>query len=367
MKVFISAGEPSGDQRGSEVLEKLRELSGSEVSAFGLGGRKLSEAGMELTRNMSDYAVMGFTEIAGSLHRFLELERHLANSVTARRPDVALLVDYPGFNMRLGRKLRSLHIPVVHYVAPQMWAWGSWRAGKLRRSCDLLLTLFNFEEDFFRNKGINAVFTGHPLGKKITENTNPGDCLGLLPGSRAQEVKYLLPPMIKAFEILRDRGIVKKAILGISDHLDPAAYSSAVGIPGLISAEGSHSVLKASRAALVCSGTATLETALHGVPFVICYKTGSITYSLAKLLVRGVNRIGMANIVAGRDVAPELIQREVTPEKITQKISPLLEEGRCRNDALDRLAMVRQNLGEGDPAENAALEIIRFTGGDNGQ
>lgn len=360
MKMFISAGEPSGDQRGAEVLHELRVTSGGSLNAFGLGGGKLREAGMDLSRNMSEYAVMGFTEIAASLNRFLTLEHYLAEEVRKQKPDIALLVDYPGFNMRLGRRLKKMGVPVVHYVAPQMWAWGSWRAGKLRKSCDLLLTLFHFEEDFFRRRGVNAVFTGHPLKNRVKRNTEDGDCLGLLPGSRAQEVKHLLPPMLRAFEMLRDSGTVQRAILAMSDHLNPEIYKEAECISGLEFARGSEEVLKASRAALVCSGTATLETALHEVPFVVCYKAGKLTFALAKLLVRGVKRIGMANIVADCDVAPELIQREVTPENIIARITPLLQKGKTRDDTLVNLRTVRKNLGEGDPAGNAAREILSF-------
>ncbi len=360
MKIFVSAGEPSGDQRGAEVLEKLHEATGGTLQSFGLGGRQLREAGMDVTRDMSEYAVMGFTEIALSLRKFLTLEHDLAEQVRTRKPDIALLVDYPGFNMRLGRRLRRMGIPVVHYVAPQMWAWGSWRVGKLRKSCDLLLTLFRFEEDFFRKRGVNAVFTGHPLKDRIKANTEEGECLGLLPGSRAQEVKCLLPPMLRAFETLRDNGLVNKAILALSDHLNHEIYHEAEGVTGLEFASGSGDALKASRAALVCSGTATLETALHEVPFVVCYKTGKLTFTLAKLLVRGVERIGMANIVAGFDVAPELIQKEVTPENIIKGITPLLQKGKTREETLSKLKKIRRNLGEGDPAGNAAGEILVF-------
>lgn len=362
MNILISAGEPSGDQRGAEVLKKLGLVCEGEIHAFGLGGSRLAEAGMKLTRDMSEYAVMGFTEIAVSLLKFLRLEKDMIAAAKAGKPDIALLIDYPGFNMRLGRKLKKMGVPVVHYVAPQMWAWGRWRVRKLKKSCGLLLTMFHFEEKFFRERGVNAVFTGHPLAADIRENTESGNILGILPGSRAQEVRYLLPPMVKAFEILREKGIAERAVIAMSDHLGKGSYEAFENVPGLDLARGSGYVLRNSRAALVCSGTATLETALHRVPFVVCYKTGTCTFALAKLLVRGVSRIGMANIVAGSDVAPELIQRDVTPEKIAAAVTPLLHNGRYRESVLEGLKAVRANLGAGDPAENAAREILRFAG-----
>lgn len=362
MRILVSAGEPSGDQRGAEVLSRLKEKEGEGVEAFGLGGAMLEKAGMDLYRSMSDYAVMGFGEIARSVGKFLRLEADLLELCREREPNIALLVDFPGFNMRLGRKLRKSGIPVVHYVAPQMWAWGPWRVRRLRQSTDLLLTLFSFEEEFFSSRGVNTVFTGHPLKDRISRNTEYGDALGLLPGSRAQEVKKLLPPMIHSFKTLRDRGIMEKAILAVSDHLPREAYLAAEGVPGLALGQGTDEVLRKSRAALVCSGTATLETALHGVPFVICYKTGKLNFLLARMLVSGVDRIGMANIVAGSDVAPELIQDRATSENMAAALTPLFTDNAAWETAVRSLKKVRTALGTGDPAGNAANEIIRFAG-----
>ncbi len=351
---------------GSEVLSRLEGMAGEEVEAFGMGGTMLKKAGMELYRSMSDYAVMGFGEIARSIGKFLRLEADLLDLCRKRKPDIALLVDFPGFNMRLGKRLRKAGIPVVHYVAPQMWAWGGWRVGRLRRSTDLLLTLFSFEEEFFSSRGVNIVFTGHPLKDRISENTEKGDALGLLPGSRAQEVKKLLPPMIQAFQVLRDRGVAKRAMLAVSDHLSREAYQGAWDIPGLELVRGTGDVLEKSRAALVCSGTATLESSLHGVPFVVCYRTGKLNYLLARILVSGVDRIGMANIVAGQDVAPELIQHRATSENMVRELTPLFEDHAVWNNARRSLERVRTALGTGDPAGNAAKEIIRFAGGSLG-
>lgn len=363
MRIMVSAGEPSGDQRGAEVLSRLKGMAGEEVEAFGMGGTMLLEAGMELYRSMSDYAVMGFGEIARSVGKFLRLQADLLELCREREPDIALLVDFPGFNMRLGKRLRKAGIPVVHYVAPQMWAWGGWRVGRLRRSTDLLLTLFSFEEEFFSSRGVNTVFTGHPLKDRISRNTEYGDALGLLPGSRAQEVKKLLPPMIHAFKTLRDLGVAKRAMLAVSDHLPRETYDEATGIPGLELVQGTRSVLENSRAALVCSGTATLESSLHGVPFVVCYRTGKLNYLLARILVSGVDRIGMANIVAGSDVAPELIQHRATSGNMVRKLTPLFENDAAWKKARESLERVRAALGTGDPAGNAAREIIRFAGG----
>lgn len=360
MKLLISAGEASGDQRGAEVLAALKRISPDSIYAFGLGGSRLASEGMNVTHDLSDYAVMGFGEILLSLGKFLKLEKQLKALCREEKPDCIFLVDYPGFNMRLGRWAKKHGIPVVHYVAPQMWAWGAWRVRKLRKSTDILLTLFAFEEPFFKVRGVNAVFTGHPLKNLITSQTERGEALGLLPGSRAQEVEKLLPVMLRAFTTLRDKGIVGKALLAVSDHLEKEIYRDAENTRGVELLKGTQEALAGSKAALVCSGTATLETALSGVPFVICYKTSGFTYMLARHLVKGVRKIGLANIIAGEDVAPELIQRNVTPANMVACLEPLFSDENVAQEAVNRLSLVRNSLGDGDPAENTAMEIIRF-------
>lgn len=365
MKLLISAGEPSGDQRGAEVLRALKERT--EVQAFGLGGECLGNQGMELTGNMSNYAVMGFTEILGSLGKFLKLEKKLAVEAEKKQPDCILLVDYPGFNMRLGRRMKKAGFPVIHFVAPQMWAWGGWRVKKLTKSSDLLLTLFRFEEEFFKRRGVNAIFSGHPLKDRIVPNVEPGKALGLLPGSRAQEVSKLLPEMLNAFTRLRNARCVHSALLAVSNHLDSEIYAEAANTPGVKLLQGTEAVLRDSRAALVCSGTATLETALYGVPFVVCYKTGKLTYAIARNLVRGINRIGMANIVAETDVAPELIQKEATASRMAELVKPLLTQESEWKKSAEKLKAVAEALGEGDAAGNTAENILKFIGAQNEQ
>jgi len=360
MKLLVSAGEASGDQRGAEVVQALQLLSGVQIDTFGLGGNKLAASGMTITHDLRHYSVMGFGEILSSLPRFIALSNDLKALCIKEKPDCILLVDYPGFNMRLGKWAKKKGFRVVHYVAPQMWAWGSWRVAGLVKSTDLLLTLFPFEEAFFRARGVNAVFTGHPLASSTQPVSPGGRALGLLPGSRAQEVEKLLPAMLDTFAVLRERGIATRALLAVSDHLNGELYADAVKTPGVELVEGTAKVLAGSRAALVCSGTATLEAALSCVPFVVCYKTGSITYFLAKNLVKGVDRIGLANIVAGEDVAPELIQNTLTTSNMVSCLEPFFLSDSVYDLTRNKLSMIRNALGEGSPAENAAREILRF-------
>jgi lipid-A-disaccharide synthase len=355
MRLLMCAGEPSGDIRGGELLRALS--AGTTVEAFGMGGDAMAAEGMETVLNIRDLSVMGFTEVFRSLPRVIAAERELRRLVISRKPDALLLVDYPGFNMRFGAWARARGIPVVQYIAPQTWAWGAWRTRKLLKSCGLLLVILPFEEDFFRHSGINTLYTGHPLADQVPlplpEPSGPAR-IALLPGSRAQEVTRLLPEMLEAFRILHAGGEVSGASVAVSDSVDKSAYPEPGN--GLELAEGTAAALRNASAALVCSGTATLETAMYGVPQVICYKTGRVNYLLARLLVRGVGRIGLANLVAGSDIAPELLQDRARADIMAQEVSKALRDP-SRRSATDA---VRLRLGPPGGAGRAAEAVIRF-------
>jgi len=294
-----------------------------------------------------------------SLPRVLAAERKLRRLVLSRKPDALLLIDYPGFNMRFGAWAMARGIPVVQYIAPQTWAWGAWRTRKLARSCGLLLVILPFEEDFFMNRGINSLYTGHPLADQVPmplpEPRGPVR-MALMPGSRTQEVTRLLPEMVAAFRILQAGGEVSCASVALSESVGRCAYPAAGN--GLELVRGTAEALRNASAALVCSGTATLETAMHGVPQVICYKTGQINFLLAKILVRGVGRIGLANLVAGADIAPELLQGRAKARFMAQAVRESLGDpsGRATTER------VRLRLGPPGGAGRAAEAVIRFLG-----
>ncbi len=355
MRLLMCAGEPSGDIRGGELLRALS--SRTTVEAFGMGGDSMAAGGMETVRHIRGLSVMGFTEVFSSLPRVLRAERELKRLVISRKPDALVLVDYPGFNMRLGAWARGKGIPVVQYIAPQTWAWGGWRTRKLARSCGLLLVILPFEEEFFRKRGIDSLYTGHPLADQVPvplpQPQGPVR-IALLPGSRGQEVTRLLPEMVAAFRMLQARGEVSGASIAVSDSVDRRVYPAPGN--GLELAGGTACALQNASAALVCSGTATLETAMHGVPQVICYKTGRLNFVLAKLLVRGVGRIGLANLVAGRDIAPELLQGRATARIMAQALGETLLDP-SRRSATET---VRFRLGPPGGAGRAAEAVIRF-------
>lgn len=355
MKALICAGEPSGDVRGAELLSALS--AERRMEAFGMGGEALARAGMEIGVNISGLSVMGFTDVLPALPRVLAAERALKRMALERNPRVLILVDFPGFNMRLGSWAMRRGMRVVQYIAPQMWAWGPWRTPSLASSCGLLLVILPFEEEFFRERGIRAVFTGHPLADAVPRPRprpqGPPE-VALLPGSRTREVKALLPEMLEAFRILKDRGVVQRASIALSRSVDPRLYPAR--LPGISLADGPGEALRHARAALVCSGTATLETAMHGVPQVVCYRTGGFDYMAAKLMVRGVQRIGLANLVAREDIAPELLQGDATGERMAGELSRVMADPRLE----ELTGLVRRNLGPPGGALRAAQQIMAF-------
>lgn len=358
MRLLMCAGEPSGDIRGAELLRELS--SRTAVEAFGMGGDSMAAEGMETVLNIRELSVMGFTEVLLSLPRVISAERRLKRLIISRKPDAIILVDYPGFNMRLGAWARARGIPVVQYIAPQTWAWGAWRNRKLARSCGLLLVILPFEEEFFRHRAINTLYTGHPLADRIPlplpEPEGPLR-IALLPGSRAQEVTRLLPEMIGAFRILQAECGVAVASVAVSESVDPKVYPGRGN--GLDPVVGTGKALQNASAALVCSGTATLETAMYGVPEVICYRTGALNYLLARMLVRGVGRIGLANLVAGIDIAPELLQGRARARDMADALGRVLRDPGSRSS----IEAVRLRLGPPGGAGRAAEAVIGFLEG----
>lgn len=355
MLLMVSAGEPSGDLRAAEICSELSKRT--DVSCFGLGGDAMEGAGVELTAHLADYSVMGFSSVLASLGRLHSLEMDLRRQCLARRPDALLLVDYPGLNLRLAKWARAKGFRVVYYISPQFWAWGGWRLRGISRSVDLMITLFGFEAEIYRQRGVRAIWCGHPLVDSIPAPSPGGPALALLPGSRPDEVARLLPPMLDCVDLLRASGDAREVRVAVSRPVPRELYEGAAR-RGCFLEDGTAGVLPGARAALVCSGTATLETALHGVPFVLMYRTSSLNYLLARLLVRGVDRICLASIAAGRSVAEELVQGEATGAGAFEAISPLLSDSPERAGAVEGLDLVRKSLGPPGAAARAAEGLL---------
>lgn len=359
MRLLVSAGDPSGDIRAAELLRALAESV--PVEAAGLGGDHLAAAGMHIDFHRRDYSVMGFTEVLGSAGRLIRLRREMRRLAVSFAPDALLLVDYPGFNLPLAVWARARGMRVLYYISPQLWAWGRGRLGRVRDGVDLMITLFRFEVDFYEAHGIRtARWAGHPLvdAVPVPFASAAGDSLALLPGSREQEVGRLLDPMLDAFSELADAGIAREARVAVAPGVPARFYARAAVTPGVRLEESLAAALEGASAAAVCSGTATLETALHGIPFVIAYRTSPITFALAKCLVRGVDRIGMANLVADSEVAPELVQARATGKALAAALAPRMQETAVRSSSLRGLASVRKALGEPGAAGRAARMVL---------
>lgn len=357
MLLFVSAGEPSGDLRAAELCRELSARSPG-IGFFGLGGDDMEASGVTLSAHLEEFSVMGFSSVLKSLGRILSLEKRLRRECLERRPDAVLLVDYPGFNLRMARWASRRGFPVIYHISPQFWAWGGWRARGMARHVDLVTTLFEFEAGFHAALGVDAVWCGHPLVESIPRPSPGGGDIALLPGSRPDEVERLMEPMLGCVELLRRAGDRREAVVAVSRTVPGALYSKASAL-GCRLVEGTSAALSSARVALVCSGTATLEASLHGVPFVLMYRTSPLNYSIARLLVRGVDRICLASIASGRTVAPELIQGDATAEKAFDAVLPLLGDTRERRDALEAAGAVRDALGPPGAAGRAAEAILK--------
>lgn len=359
------AGEASGDRHGSEVLARLGQLE-PQASFFGLGMDCMIHQGLELSGDPSVLGVVGLSEAVSGLRRAHELLRRLLEQARSRRPAAALLIDVPDFNLPLARGLQRLGIPVVYYIAPQAWAWRRGRVKKLRRRVSRLCVVFPFEKDFFAAHGIDVEYVGHPLAGRIhpAEEGDPDRVL-LLPGSRRREIDRLLPPMLQAARLLQRHNPHLHFVLAPGISLEPGWLEKQVPEDELclrLEDPGAATrLLPGSRLAICASGTVTLEAALAGVPQVVIYKVSRLTYLLASLLVR-IPYVCIVNILAGRQLVPELLQGRARPECIAVSAQMLLDRGAARQRVLQGYRQLRQQLQHADPAGRVARALLEVAG-----
>jgi lipid-A-disaccharide synthase len=362
--VFVSAGEPSGDAHAGALVEALRRLV-PDVAVEGVGGAHLAAAGADLIARIEDLTVIGFVEVVRKLPAHWRLLRRIRERLARGDVRLVVLVDYPGFHLRVADVASRAGVPVLYYIAPQLWAWGERRVHQMARTVSRLAVIVPFEEEFFASRGVTTTFVGHPL---LDRPPLPGDAaelkrslgldperpvLGLFPGSRRQEVQRLWPVFRDAAEMVRRHDprvqVVAAATAG-------ALYPGAGGIR--IVAGHPRECFAAADAALCKSGTSTLEAAVAGTPLVVAYRMHPLSFLLARRLVR-VRWIGMVNLVAGRQVAPEFIQGAVTAASLAHAVRPLLDPATPERRAqLEGLADVRRRLGEPGAAARAA-ELAR--------
>ena len=371
-RVLLVAGEASGDLHGADLVEALKRQA-PEVEVFGIGGTHLREAGMEVLVDTANIAGMGLVELKDKLPALMRAYRLLKQILRSSPPDLLVLIDFPEFNLRLAKVAKRCGVPVLYYIGPQVWAWRRNRVHTIARWVDRLAVVFPFEPPWYAQAGCAAEFVGHPLVDRARPSRTRAETLVgygldpaqktvlLLPGSRSQEVRYLLPPLLRAAEILGAKYQFVVAVaptLAVTD-IETVVNQAAVQIQ-VVSGD-TYNLIHAADLALVASGTATLETALLGQPMVIVYRTAPLTYTLARLLVR-VPFIGMPSLIAGRKLVPELVQGEVTGERIAAEAKRILDTPAVREEMIAGLSEVRRQLGEGGAAVRAAaiaLEMLR--------
>jgi lipid-A-disaccharide synthase len=373
--VYMIAGEPSGDLLGGRLIEGLRERAGRPVVVRGVGGPRMREAGLDPLFDLSEIAFMGVAEILPRLPGLLERIRRTADDVARVRPDVLVTIDAPDFVFRVARRVRPLGIPVVHYVAPTVWAWRPGRAARVARSVDHLMTLLPFEPEHFVRVGLPATFVGHSVvesgagqgdGVRFRRAHGIGDeetVLTVLPGSRRGEVTRLLPIFGETVARLARRHsglrVVVPTVPNVAPLVGPAV--AAWPVPTLVVGGDAEKfdAFAASRAALACSGTVALELALAGLPAVVAYKVNPITAAIVRRLIR-VPYVNLVNIMLGRMLVPELLQDDCTPERLEAAVGTLLSEGAARQAQIAGVRDVAAWLGAGGeaPSRRAAAVVL---------
>jgi lipid-A-disaccharide synthase len=419
--IFISAGEASGERYGAMLVEALqRQLAktGHEAAFFGMGGERMAAAGLEQIVRAEDMAVMGLTEVVHHLPRIYREYRKLKRAIRERRPAAAVLIDFPGLHFNLAAFLHRLGIPVVYFVSPQLWAWKKGRIRKVRKFVSRMMVIFPFEEPFYREHGVKAEFVGHPLAEMplpevsreefARENGLDPDktWIGLLPGSRPKEIREILPDLLRAAQMLaqpdenkigdgfsdalsssreeeeppapaagpeqklRRWDALRKNSLEFviplaptldkvhRDEVDRLVKIHGGGLPVRLAGDA-RATLWHARASVVASGTATVEAALIGNPFVVVYRVSPLTYAMAKWLVK-VPHVAMVNLIAGKRVVPELIQSDFTPKNIILETMQLLPDGQPRQSMMQELARIR-GLLQGGQARNAIDRVAAVT------
>jgi lipid-A-disaccharide synthase len=364
----VSCGEPSGDLYAGDLVRHLRERTGP-LDVFGLGGDRLEAADGRLLAHVRDLAVVGLLEVLKHLRRLRRVFRSVLDEVERDPPGVAVLVDYAEFNLRLARELKARGVPVVYYVSPQVWAWRRGRMRAIRERVARMVVIFPFEEPLYREAGVPVTFVGHPLvdlarpaddrpGFLASQGLDPGrPVLAVLPGSRPQEVAHNLPPIAGALHRVRARRPDLQLALAVAPSLDPTLLDrDLAGLPVARVAGRTHALLSAATAGIVASGTATVEAALMDLPGVVVYRLSPLTYALGRPFVR-VPHYAMANLIAGREVVKELIQRDFRPEAVAREVLSLIEDAARRAAVREGLAEVRARLGPPGASERAAAIV----------
>ncbi len=418
MQFLLSAGEASGDTYGAQLIDALRQLSPqnaqdrrvpggpvyapqSAPSFFGMGGEKMRAAGCDLLVHANEVAVVGLVEVVRHLPDIRRRFKHLVAEAARRRPDAAILIDFPDFNLRLARELHGLGIPVFYFVSPQIWAWRTGRVKQIRKYVRKMIVIFPFEQEFYRRHNVEVSYVGHPLAYMAPPQISREEFAGrhgldpkkqwiaLLPGSRRKEVRLNLPTMSQAAQLLQKEGGDFEFILPVASTLNAdwlkeqmalsvSQQNTSAAKAGIITGserrpeglfhpvtesdpssfvtltDNARAAMLHARASVVASGTATVEAALSGTPFVVFYRLAPLTWMLGRRLVK-LDTFAMPNLIAGKKIVPELIQSGFTPETVVRELKAIIPDGPARQQMEAALKMVQSQLHDSKEADPPAL------------
>ena len=374
-RIMISCGEPSGDLYAAALTTELRRLD-DNLEVFGIGGEQLKAAGAQMLGDFRGLSVTGLSEALSVLPRSFSMYRRLLAAARAQLPDVFVPIDFPDFNLRLSKAIHRLGVPVAYYVGPQVWAWRSSRLRTLKRLANRMFVIFPFEEDIYRRAGVPVEFVGHPLIDlaKARESRNSflsrrgldaaSPTVALLPGSRPNELKLILPVLVRAASMIATRVPGVQFVVARAPHLDTSLFEplgEVVGSGGrapVIVESQTDDVIAASDVVLVASGTATIQAAIHERPMVVVYRVSPLTY-LARGLLQ-VDTFGMVNLVAGRRIVPELIQDDFQPEAVAEEAVRFLTDAAYVDRTQSELRAVRHKLGDFGASRRVAKAILNI-------
>jgi len=371
MCILVSVGEASGDMHAAAVIKSLA-AGHNPPEIFGITGPAMKKAGCKTLIDMEQLNVMGVSDVLKSLPRIRRVRNGILEWAASHRPDVAILVDFPGFHMNLGKKLRKLGIPVLHYIAPKLWAWGAWRVKHLKQSQDELACILPFEPEWFANRGIAAHYAGNPSAVACGQGWNREEfrqrlgfsddipVLAILPGSRPSELAHHVPLLAESWKIMQQQCPNARCVVPLAPGVDKTLLKPLVKAGALpIDRMAAGFALRAD-AAIAVSGTATLELALWDVPTVLVYRTSRLTVFMARKVVK-VPYIGLANILLNASAMPELIQEDATAENIVHTALPLLQGGKEAMQQREKFVLLRGLLGKKDPAETIAMMALHMS------
>ena len=365
-KFFIIAGEVSGDNHGASLIDAMKQINPSCIFS-GIGGQQMESKGLASLFPLEKMSVMGFVEVLKHLRFFNDVEKTVLETIASERPERIILIDYPGFNLRLAKKVKSkFNIPITYYISPQIWAWKENRINIVKQYIDQMLVIFPFEKKWYAERGVDVEWVGHPYLEEL--NTTPKfdlksqlglnpqkPLLTLFPGSRKQELDSHLKVCFKAAKLVQKKIDDVQIVLGLAPNVDIHSIQIPKNI--LLEKNNPRRALAAADVAIVASGTSTLEAAIYGTPMVIIYKMNYLSWWLSKLLVK-TKFAGMPNLIANRIIVPELLQSEVKATTISKQIIRMINPGLARENTLQNLNNVRDALGDGNASSQAASFIL---------